>query len=269
MRPRSIVFDLYGDYFRYTGGAARLAVLTELMSVFDVEPATVRVVMTRLRKDGWFDSDKDGRAVTYRLNAKSWQLLDEGRDRIFDRTFADWNRTWTQALLRDDDLSRDGRKRIETSLSWCGFGCYSGGTWFSPHDRRKRLGEMLATDDESSVTFLHAGTPSLTDDRLIAETCWDLTDLGHDYRDFIDRFRPNLAAYRRGLSGRAALVERMRLIGDYRRFPFRDPDLPDVLLPAGWRGREAHEVFLEAHDALRASAEEAVRTVESGRELDM
>jgi phenylacetic acid degradation operon negative regulatory protein len=47
----------------------------------------------------------------------------------------------------------------------------------------------------------------------------------------------------------------MRLIHDYRRFPFRDPDLPLELLPEGWRGRRAHDVFLEAHGLLRGPAE--------------
>jgi phenylacetic acid degradation operon negative regulatory protein len=50
----------------------------------------------------------------------------------------------------------------------------------------------------------------------------------------------------------------MRLIYDYRHFPFRDPDLPPGLLPADWSGRRAHAVFLEAHELLRAPAERAV-----------
>ena len=33
MRPRALVFDLYGEYFRYSGGTAKLATLTELMGV--------------------------------------------------------------------------------------------------------------------------------------------------------------------------------------------------------------------------------------------
>jgi phenylacetic acid degradation operon negative regulatory protein len=49
MRPRALVFDLYGEHFRYTGGAVKLGALTDLMGVFGIEPATVRVVMTRLR----------------------------------------------------------------------------------------------------------------------------------------------------------------------------------------------------------------------------
>jgi phenylacetic acid degradation operon negative regulatory protein len=48
----------------------------------------------------------------------------------------------------------------------------------------------------------------------------------------------------------------MRLTYDYRKFPFRDPDLPTELLPAGWLGREAHDLFLKAHELLRPPAEE-------------
>ena len=47
----------------------------------------------------------------------------------------------------------------------------------------------------------------------------------------------------------------MKLVHDYRRFPFRDPDLPPELLPEQWSGRVAHDVFLEAHGLLRGPAE--------------
>ncbi len=90
----------------------------------------------------------------------------------------------------------------------------------------------------------------------MASRAWDLAELDRDYAVLLDRV-PAAAGpdYRRGLSGREALVERMRLVHDYRRFPFRDPDLPPELLPEGWSGRAAHEVFLEAHGLLRAPAE--------------
>ncbi|WP_051162462.1 PaaX family transcriptional regulator [Nocardia brevicatena] len=257
MRPRALVFDLYGEYFRHTGGGAKLGTLTELMGLFGVEPATVRVAMTRLRRDGWFDSSKSGREVTYLLNDKSWRLLDDGRTRIFERHFGDWDRIWTQALVDEADAGRERHKRIVTALTWCGFGNYRESVWFSPHDRREQLREMLDGGD-LHVQFLQCTTTGLTADRLIADRCWDLRELDSDYQTFIERFRPKLARYRRGLAGPEALVERMELVQDYRRYPFRDPDLPEVLLPAGWRGRAAHEVFTEAHELLRAPAEQLV-----------
>lgn len=57
------------------------------------------------------------------------------------------------------------------------------------------------------------------------------------------------------LSPEEALVGRMRLTYDHRKFQFRDPDLPTELLPAGWVGHEAHEMFLDAHEILGPSAE--------------
>jgi phenylacetic acid degradation operon negative regulatory protein len=56
-------------------------------------------------------------------------------------------------------------------------------------------------------------------------------------------------------------VERIRLIHDYRRFPFQDPDLPLELLPTGWLGRQAHDVFLTAIGTLRPAALEHYRAV--------
>jgi phenylacetic acid degradation operon negative regulatory protein len=50
----------------------------------------------------------------------------------------------------------------------------------------------------------------------------------------------------------------MRLINDYRHFPFRDPDLPEELLPPQWSGRRAFEVFNEGHDLLEKPAEAVV-----------
>ena len=103
-------------------------------------------------------------------------------------------------------------------------------------------------------------------DRDIAARAWDLAELDRDYKALLDTYQPRLSDYRNGLlAGPSALVERMHLIHDYRRFPFRDPDLPPELLPDGWFGRKAHEVFLEAHGLLRAPAEACVDDLVEGR----
>jgi DNA-binding transcriptional regulator PaaX len=44
----------------------------------------------------------------------------------------------------------------------------------------------------------------------------------------------------------------------------RDPELPVELLPDGWVGRAAHEMFLKAHELLRASAEQFYDEVAGG-----
>jgi len=119
-------------------------------------------------------------------------------------------------------------------------------------DERRRLrgqpplGPMLSTSDAE-----RAGLPvpvvTITDTPVARET---------DYGRVDD--------HRRGLPGPDALVERTTLIQKYRHYPFRDPDLPEELLPAGWRGQVAHEAFLECHETLRAAAEELVEAVTNG-----
>ena len=47
---------------------------------------------------------------------------------------------------------------------------------------------------------------------------------------------------------RAAFAARFQLVHEWRKFLFRDPGLPDELLPAAWPGREA-----AAHFARRPS----------------
>lgn len=61
--------------------------------------------------------------------------------------------------------------------------------------------------------------------------------------------------------GREALRRQVELVASYRALPFRDPDLPAGLLPEGWQGRRAHELFTAAHDALHGPADAYVRDV--------
>ncbi|MGH3247318.1 MAG: PaaX family transcriptional regulator C-terminal domain-containing protein, partial [Trebonia sp.] len=91
----------------------------------------------------------------------------------------------------------------------------------------------------------------------LAARCWDLDALGADYAGYIKALRVRLPDYQRGdLDARGALVERVRLVQDYRRFARRDPQFPAELQPAGWPGDEAHRLFQQAHSLLAGSSAE-------------
>ncbi|MEV4644995.1 PaaX family transcriptional regulator C-terminal domain-containing protein [Saccharopolyspora sp. NPDC049357] len=266
MRPRSIVFDLFGDYVRYRGGAARLRTLSELMSCFDVGESTVRVVLARLRKEGWFDSWREGRETVYGLNDKSLHLLDEGRSRIFDRVRSEWDRHWYMVIYSVPESDRGVRDRVRKELAWLGFGPLAPSTYVCPHDRLQQVRESLADEPALRLDTLRCQSGGLPVDREMAARCWELDELNEDYRELLRTYRKRMPAYRAGrLSPQDALVERMQLTYDYRKFPFRDPDLPTELLPAGWLGREAHDLFLEAHELLREPAEEFYDAIAGAR----
>lgn len=256
MKVRSLVFDLFGDYLRYRGGEVRLRHLVALMGSFGVPEATVRVVATRLRKEGWLSSRRDGRETVYALTEAAWSLLDEGRDRIFDRMRGPWDGQWHMIIYSVPESERAMREQLRKKLAWFGFGPLSASVWLSPHDRADQVRKAFADESAVRLDIFRSRSGGLAADRDIAARAWDLEELDRDYAELLREYRPRLPRYRAGgTRGAHALAERMRLVHDYRRFPFRDPDLPPELLPEGWHGRQAHEVFLEAHGLLREAAE--------------
>ncbi|HEX3611499.1 MAG TPA: PaaX family transcriptional regulator C-terminal domain-containing protein [Sporichthyaceae bacterium] len=265
MKARSLVFDLFGDYLRYRGGAVRLRALIELMGAFDVPEPSVRVVVTRMRSEGWLQGTRSGREASYGLTDASWRLLDEGRSRIFDRERNAWDGCWHMVMYQVPETERALREQMRKKLAWLGFGPMSASVWVSPHDRTASIRDEFGGHETVSLDVLHARSDGPAYDRDIALRCWDLAALDHDYAELRKQYELRLTRYRAGeFSGRGALTERMLLVHDYRMFPFRDPDLPLELLPTAWSGREAHEVFLEAHESLRGPAEAYVDEVLAG-----
>jgi phenylacetic acid degradation operon negative regulatory protein len=255
--PRSIVFTVFGDYLRYCGeGEAPLAALSQILGMFGIEPGTTRVVMTRLKKEGWFDTRRQGREVSYVLSSKGWNLLNEGLDRIFKRWDTEWDRQWSMVLVKFSETQRAARDDARRRLIWEGFGQLSTSTWMSPHDNLDAAQSALSKLPLINLDLLRCSSQGLAHDRDIASRCWDLSDVQSDYTSFIDEFSvtPNF-------TGIDALKRRIELTDDYRHFPFRDPDLPRELLPAGWTGRRAHEVFTSVHSRLRAEAEAAIEQI--------
>lgn len=273
MKARSLVFDLFGDYLRYSGGQVRLRGLVALLACFGIPEATTRVAAVRLKKEGWLSTDRDGRETVYSLTADAWRMLDEGRTRIFERADGPWDGQWHMVIYQVPETERTLREQLRRRLAWLGFGPLSPSVWLSPHDRRQQVLDDFGGYPAVQLDTFRSRSAGSAADRGIAARAWDLAALDRDYRDLLARYSPRLAEYRAGaLDDRAALLERMRLINDYRHFPFRDPDLPAELLPGDWPGRQAHQVFLQAHDQLRAPAERAVaelteRPVPSGRSM--
>jgi phenylacetic acid degradation operon negative regulatory protein len=261
VKPRAIVFDLFGDHLRYFGGEARMQALNELMEVFGVGESTTRVVLSRMRKEGWFATRRDGRPTVYSLTGKSWRLLDQGRTRIFDRVREPWDGQWRMVIYGVAEPDRAERERLRSTLTWLGFGPLATATWMSPHDRLDEV-ESAFADTSARVDLLTCRSRGPAADREIATRCWDLEGLAADYAELVNRLtalppHDELAA----MPGRDALRLRIELVAAYRTFPFRDPDLPYELLPEGWPGRRAHELFVGAHDALAAPATTYVQSV--------
>jgi phenylacetic acid degradation operon negative regulatory protein len=257
LKPRSLVLDLFGAYLRYVGAEVRLAQLTELLATFDVAPATVRVTMSRLRREGWFSSRREGRETVYTLSPAMLKVLDEGRAAIFAPAARSWERTWTMVIYQMSESERLERTQLRKSLSWHGFGPLTTSTWLAPGDRRSEVAAFLDSGREDQVDVLSCSSDGLERDRDLARRCWDLDALARDYQVF-NNGHHGLIDRAESMSPADSLVARTELISTFRHFPFRDPRLPAELRPEPWPGEEAHTLFVHAYEALGAAARQHV-----------
>ena len=274
-KPRALILDLFGDYLRYAGSEVRLADITELLAVFGVEAATVRVNLSRLRKEGWFTTRREGRETVYSLTPHMLEVLDEGRERIFRHRDESWQGRWTMVIYQVPEAERAVREQLRKRLAWHGFGQLSPSTWLAPHDLLTEARDLAGEYPLAKIDVLWCGTGDLEQDRDLAARCWDLEQLGTDYRHFIRAYAPlEDEAANVAKDGRTALVERMHVIGDFRRFPFRDPHLPAGLQPEDWPSSQAYALFGAVHRQLGPAATDFVSSVigqpvEQGREVLM
>ena len=193
MKARSLVFDLFGDYLRYRGGEVRLRHLVALMACFDIPEPTVRVVATRLRKEGWLSSRREGRETIYALTETAWELLDEGRDRIFNRARGPWDGQWHMVIYSVPEAERALREQLRKKLAWFGFGPLSASVWLSPHDRAGDVLKAFADEPSVRLDVFRSQSKGPAEDRDIASRAWDLGELDRDYVELLHDLRPRLA----------------------------------------------------------------------------
>ena len=100
----------------------------------------VRVVVSRLHRDGWIEVERVGQRRVIAMTDETWRLLDEGRPRIFQRRQGAWDRRWSMVIYAVPESERAVRERVRRALSWLGFGGLATSTWICPTTvcRRRR-----------------------------------------------------------------------------------------------------------------------------------
>jgi phenylacetic acid degradation operon negative regulatory protein len=79
-------------------------------------------------------------------------------------------------------------------------------------------------------------------ERELMAQAWNLTDIEGAYREFITAFSTENPR-----TPDEVLRAQIRLVHQWRRFPFLDPQLPAELLPESWPAAMAHSLFHDLH----------------------
>ena len=265
---QDMIFTLYGDYIRHRGGGAWTSSLIELLGLFGLSEQAVRSTLSRMSRKGWLKSRKTGRHSFYSLTPKCIDLLEEGAQRIFQPRHDPWDGRWHLLTYSIPESKRHLRRRLRKRLLWLGFGALHQATWISPRDLRAEVEQVVdALQIRPYVEFFTAEHRGFASDEEIVTHCWNLKQLNDYYATFIARYSPRFQECQaqleasEGLKPQECFVQRFMLVHKYRSSPYVDPNLPLELLPGGWLGHRATDLFQQYHDLLSEEAEAFVDAV--------
>ena len=243
---RSLLLTLLGEFVLLRPGAVWTQTIVGVLDGLGVEEKAARQALARTAADGWLASERLGRSVRWSLTESGRDLLTAGAERIY--AFAarqpDWDGTWFIVSVSVPEALRGLRHRLRTRLSWAGFGSPEPGMWIAPsaaHETEARaiIDELGLDGQAMSFTARFAG---IGHERAMVERAWNLADVAARYEEFIatfGRLRPS--------GPDEVLQAQARLVHEWRRFPFLDPQLPPGLLPLHWSGTRARRLFETRH----------------------
>ena len=251
---RGYLLTVLGEFVLPVGGRVWTAALLDALGALGVEERTARQAVWRSAERGLLESERIGRRTRWALSDAAHRLLTEGSRRIYSlhREPRPWDGRWLLLYVSVPESQRDLRHRMRTRLGWAGFASLGSGTWVSPWvDREVEAREVLSDLGLSAAARSFIAHPGGIGDvnEMVAAT-WPLGEIVAGYDGFLERFGSAPAPS----SGYDAFVSQVRLVHEWRRFPFLDPDLPGDLLPRDWSGYRAAELFHHLHERWRPPA---------------
>jgi phenylacetic acid degradation operon negative regulatory protein len=268
LQPRALIVTIYGLYAREAGGWISVAALIRLMSELGVDEPAVRSSISRLKRREILHSERLDGVAGYALSGRAREILDEGDRRIFERPRASRDEGWVLAVFSVPESERQKRHTLRSKLAWLGFGTVSAGVWVAPGHLEEETRDVLERSDLAQYVDLfrgdYLGFGAVADG--VAQW-WDLEGLERMYADFTTAYAPVLAYWRRRRSvddGRA-FADYVGALTAWRRLPFLDPGLPPELLPGGWRGDHAADVFHGLRERLAGPAHAHAESVTTSR----
>ena len=261
---RSLLLTVLGEYVLPAGQPAWTAALVGALGLLGVAEKAARQALARTAAEGWIASRRHGRLAQWDLTEAGTRLLSDGARRIYSlgQDGERWDGRWLVLLTGGPDAGRDRRHQLRTRLTWAGFGALPGGVWISPHPAREAEASAILADlglAGDCMSFV-ARYGEVGEPRDVVARAWDLRGLRDGYAGFIATFAAAEPA-----GDDATLAAQTMLVHQWRRFPFLDPRLPAGLLPDGWPGPQAAEVFRSRHQRWQPAAQRSWHRLSAGQ----
>jgi len=255
-QPRQLIVTIYGLYAREQPNWLPIASVVRLMADLGIDGQAVRSSISRLKRRDILQSLRIDGAAGYALSPSMLEIMREGDRRIFDQRPASLADGWVQVVFTVPEAERGKRHELRTRLARLGFGPVAPGVWLAPGALATEVSDVLArqrlagyVDIFRSQYLGYAELPGRVRD------WWDVDDLAAKYAQFVHHYRPvSRRLARQPPDGGQAFAGYVRMLTAWRRLRYLDPGLPAEVLPAGWDGAAAAELFGELSDVLRPLA---------------
>jgi phenylacetic acid degradation operon negative regulatory protein len=235
---RSLLLTVLGALVWPEGRPVWTSALLYVLKGLGIEEQTARQAIARAAAAGWITGERHGREVRWTLTPEADALITEGSARVGSmRTSArGWDGRWLVLLVSIPNSHRGVRKRLYAGLTWAGFGNPTPGVWVSPHpDRGGEVATLIKELDlrEQTLSFIGpSGAVGLTDEELVRRA-WNLDELSIGFEQQLTALEDIDPA-----PGDEMLGAYINVVNAWQRAPFRDPQLPEELLP-DWIGHRA------------------------------
>lgn len=169
------------------------------------------------------------------------RITGQGKDRL-RRDFPishwqeeEWDEKWRVVIFDIPEKKKRVRDRLREKLRELGFGMIQESVWISPYDVAKDIRDFLVAQGLGNNAYvlvcedLYAGN-----EKELANNIWRLEEINEQYEDWIEKVK----------SLRRKEVKRAKELKlEYLNILAIDPHLPEELLPDGWFGEEAKEIY--------------------------
>ena len=242
MKPRALLFTLYGEYVQYYGGEIWVGSLIQLMKQFGVSESSVRGALLRMVQKDLMKVRKIGNRSYYSFTPQGQSQTEDGVNRVYGERPFEWDNTWRILTYSFPEEKRDLRNEIRKELMWIGFGAISNSTWVSPNPLESQVLEMMERYELHDYMMLFSSSTVLSHSNdWIVNKGWNLDEISREYEKFIEQYSDKFEelqnkALNNTLTDQESFIERTQLVHEYRKFLFKDPGFPAELLPDHWKG---------------------------------
>ncbi len=228
-RVWSLLVTIFGDLARKEGDQISGQSLGHLLDPIGVKPEAQRVALHRLRKDGWIESEKDGRQRLHSFTQWGRQQAELAAPRIYSET-PGVNRAWLTIHNRNASM-RAGR-----------------GHWVAPNIC------IDVVKDTSDDVFYTELTDAMPIPPWMSEKLCPAETVAHAIA-FAQRLQT--CAEMVGDAPVTTVLDqallRVLVVHGWRRIVLRVPDLPDHVFPADWPSAQCRNLvsdLLGAHPRI-------------------